>query len=76
VPSEPRRGNGSAAPGPARGGAPVDLPEPPPDEDYEDIPDDYGDPNFVASSTPHDPEQAAVDLLAAELGGRRMEQND
>lgn len=71
---EPARRNGSGAP--AGRGEPVDLPEPPPEEDFEEIPDDYGDPDFAASSTPHDPEQAAVDLLAAELGGRRMTQDD
>ncbi|MDQ2847230.1 MAG: DNA polymerase III subunit gamma and tau [Actinomycetota bacterium] len=48
-------------------------PVPPPDEEIDEIPDDYGDPDIAASSAPHDPEQAAVDLLAAELGGRRLD---
>ena len=72
---EPQRRNGSADPRSSahvKNALPPD-PEPPPDE-ADDIPDDYGDPDVVAtSSTPHDPEQAAITLLAAELGARPLE---
>jgi len=73
--SEPQRRNGSADPpssAQVKNALPPD-PEPPPDE-ADDVPDDYGDPDVVAtSSTPHDPEQAAITLLAAELGARPLQ---
>lgn len=72
---EPQRRNGSADPrssAQVKNALPPD-PEPPPDE-ADDVPDDYGDPDVVAtSSTPHDPEQAAITLLAAELGARPLQ---
>ncbi|MDQ6657824.1 MAG: DNA polymerase III subunit gamma and tau [Actinomycetota bacterium] len=51
-------------------------PVPPPEgEEVDEIPDEYGDPDIAEPSAPPDPEQAAVDLLAAELGGRRLDLN-
>lgn len=54
------------------------MPEAPPDPDdpaFEDeIPDDYGDPAAAASpASVHDPEEAAMTLLASELGGKKWD---
>jgi len=67
-------GNRAAAPSPR--GTDIRMPDPEPpsdDEPAEDIPDDYGDPEIGRPPVPQDPEQAAVSLLAAELGARRLE---
>jgi DNA polymerase-3 subunit gamma/tau len=46
---------------------------PPPDEPPDDeIPDDYGEPP-AAPTTVRDPEEAAIELITAQLGGRRLE---
>lgn len=64
---------------PARGAAPTapaaaaDRPVLEPPEDDDEIPEDYGDPEAMAAPAGHhDPEEAAMTLLAAELGATRV----
>ncbi len=73
---EPQRRNGSASSRSAVSGTENRPPDPdaePPPDDADDIPDDYGDPDTAVSSAPPDPEQAAITLLATELGARPLE---
>ena len=64
----PSRGPDSREP--VRG---ADLSAPPPEE--EDIPEDYGEPADPSAPPPvvRDPEEAAIELLTAELGARRLD---
>ena len=72
------------APAPQRAGRPVDgiaptagarraadVPPPAEPPDDEDIPDDYGAP--VPAAAVRDPEEAAIELLTAQLGARRVD---
>ena len=57
-----------------RGGDPSTSPTPPPPED-DDIPEDYGEPIDPSLPPPvvRDPEEAAIELLTAELGAKRLD---
>ena len=54
---------------PSTRGESVPPPDAPPDDE---IPDDYGDPPAAPASL-RDPEEAAIELITAQLGGRRLE---
>ena len=62
--------NGSGS-GPRPAGAAAGLPAAQPDDE---IPDDYDDPDAARQAGPViDPEQAAIELLAAQLGARPLD---
>ena len=65
----------AAAPAPATRGpaTPVPSAETPPPPDDDDIPDDYGDEPAAGAAALRDPEEVAIELVTAKLGGKRLE---
>ena len=75
----PPVGSGPAGSGPVAGPSGRDrtgrASGPPPEPDDDDIPEDYGappDPDTPVTA-PRDPEEVAIELLASQLGARRLE---
>ena len=73
-PSDRPRGGATPAGRPAANAAGAGGTVPPPDEPPDDdIPDDYGSPPPTGPAAVKDPEEAAIELLATQLGAKRVD---